>query len=172
MFNSINDNDINNIHNYINDIYIKLNNTPIKKNKVNTTKIIKKTKNTSYSLEQFKRRQNNINFLKNRKKKNIKNFSVIEFDKNFEQTLLENDYKKDWKKLDLYQKKTKINEYLLNKINSNILDNDLKKKLYDKLLLLLKSNKLNKYIIYNKNKCVISCIENINFENKKFIFIK
>ena len=74
-------------------------------------------------------------------------------------------------KIRFISKKKKINEYILDKINNNILDNKFKNEFNNKLLLLLKNSKFNKNIIYNKDGIFISSISNISFENKKYIII-
>ena len=82
---------------------------------INVNTVLKKNKpsQNNYHLQQFQYKQNCINYKKDLKKKKS-DITTINSTEELIELIEKYDYKKKWIKLDNYQKKQKINEYILN----------------------------------------------------------
>ena len=143
-----------------------------------TNEIIKNKQpiqNTNYQLEQHKWKQQYLNY-KRDLKKNIDNhnkpkYNNIESMEELNKFILENDYKKTWNRLDLFQKKYKLKQYIEELVENNLLLKDCKDELYINLVILLNKKSLKK-VKYNQMTHKIETIPNIKLlENKNYKLI-
>lgn len=147
----------NNIKNFNNNNNQLSCNTHDKNNKDNLgEKNLKSNQNqgNNYTLEQFKFQQNYLNYKRNKNKKKY-TFNIINSTDDLIKMIDEVDYKKPWNKLDNYQQKVKISEYL-KELN---LTKEEKNNKSEKYLKLLNDKNFNKIINYS-------------IEEKKIISIK
>lgn len=101
----------------------------------------------NYQLNQYQFKQNCLNYKRNLNKK-IHETKIIDTTEEMIEFLNNNDYKKNWNKLDCYQKKTKIKEFMSNNKENSI----------NYLELFLNKKIINKNIIYDKEKKQITSI--------------
>lgn len=143
----------------------KLNNTLVKKypdDKV--SKPVKKkkvSKGNLYSLNQIQWRQQCINYRRDLKKYpdgKVQNYDVIDEIAEMEKIINNNEYKKNWGRLDKYQKKKKIKEFInsLDKYSDEIND-----KLFTELSVLVDKDIIKKtsQVEYDKETCKILSIK-------------
>ena len=112
------------------------------------------SKGNTYALEQFKFQQSYLNYKRNENKKKD-DIQIINNTEELVKMIDENDYKKPWNKLDNYQKKIKIKEYVL---SLEIPESEQKTKL-EKFNSLLKDKTFNKSINYLIEEKKISSIK-------------
>lgn len=111
-------------------------------------------KGNTYALEQFKFQQSYLNYKRNENKKKH-DIQIINNTEELIKMIDENDYKKPWNKLDNYQKKIKIKEYVL---SLEIPESEQKTKL-EKFNSLLRDKTFNKSINYLIEEKKISSIK-------------
>lgn len=117
----------------------------------------------TYALEQFNRHQNYLTYKRSIKKNpdglnTETKYNILESNDILETYIEENDYKKPWNKLDKYQKKIKITEYIDNLINDNKLKKELKNKLIKDIIDTINIKKSFK-IDYDKDNKIITDIK-------------
>lgn len=106
------------------------------------------SKGNTYALEQFKFQQSYLNYKRNQNKKKD-DVQVINNTDELMKMIDENDYKKPWIKLDNYQKKKKIKEYVSDLEISEV-EKNTKLEKYNSLLKDKTFNKSVNYIIEQK----------------------
>ena len=117
----------------------------------------------TYALEQFSRKQNYLTYKRSIKKNpeglnTETNYNILESNNMLENFIEENDYKKPWNRLDKYQKKQKITEYIDILINDNKLNKELKNKLIKDVIDTINIKKSFK-IDYDKDNKIITDIK-------------
>lgn len=106
------------------------------------------SKGNTYALEQFKFQQSYLNYKRNQNKKKD-DIQVINNTDELVKMIDENDYKKPWLKLDNYQKKIKIKEYI-SELEISESEKNTKLEKYNSLLKNKTFNKSVNYIIDQK----------------------
>jgi hypothetical protein len=171
--NSNYDKDINNIRNTIlklnSSINSKIDSIPEENN-------IKNIQGNKYELSQFQYKVSSLNYRRNLKKnigkkpENINNLNNMDELSKFIQ---ENDYKKIWSKLDNFQKKKKLIEYIKLLDTNHLIKKDLLSQLRQQLLIKLKHNKLKskKVVEYDENNSIIKNISILTINPDKTYII-
>ena len=137
------------------------------KNKLEVKKdetILKNIKGNVYELSQFQWKVSSLNYKRNLRKNIGKNDESINNLDNMEQLyklISENDYKKKWNKLDNYQKKRKLIQYVSYLVDSGQINSLLKETLNNELIKKLNNKKLKSSTVVNYNKDNFK-IESIN----------
>jgi hypothetical protein len=169
------DKDIVDIKNKINKLNLSI------KDKKDLEKIIDNTnikniKGNVYALSQFQYKVSSLNYRRNLRKNIGKKEEDINNLDNMEQLskfISETDYNKKWNKLDNYQKKKKIIQYVSNLVASGQINSSLKDTLNNELLKKLKNNKLksSKTVNYNMDNFKIESINILKIlPDKKYEF--
>jgi len=140
----------------------------------NTTEKIKNNKGNVYALNNFMYKQSSINYRK--QQKDHFNGKKIDYIVSTEQELLstisKNDYCKSWLRLDKYQKKVKIKEYIMYLVKNDKLDITDKESLLELLFKMVDNNQLkNKSKVkYDKDISKIMSISCLTLlDNKKYV---
>lgn len=120
-------------------------------------------KGNTYALSQFQYRVSSLNYRRTMKKnvdKKEENINSLDSMKELNSFISENDYKKKWNKLDNYQKKKKLVQYINQLIQKNIITSEEKKNITANLMDLLKKGKLksNNVVNYNLDNKMIESI--------------
>ena len=120
-------------------------------------------KGNAYALSQFQYRVSSLNYrrtMKNNVDKKEENINSLDSMKELNSFISENDYKKKWNKLDNYQKKKKLVQYINQLIQQNIITSEEKKNITANLMDLLKKGKLksNNVVNYNLDNKMIESI--------------
>jgi hypothetical protein len=99
-----------------------------------------------------------------------KEYNIVSNEDELLKSIEENSYKKTWNRLDLFQKKTKIKEYILDLYTNNKLSDSLKNTMISKIDSIIKKGS-SKLIIYNNINSIrtIWCIQ-LHNETNKYIF--
>ena len=126
-----------------------------------------------YALDQFKWKQGYINYKRDLKKYpngKVINYDLVEGEQNLIEILRKNEYKKSWGKLDIYQQKTKVKEYVKSLVDTK-LESRFEQALIKELCNLVDHGKIKKtnqvsYDSINSNIITIKCL--ILFENKSY----
>ena len=151
--NSNYDTDIDGIKKQVTTINTSLN---VTNDTVKTDIPVKKLNGNRHELSQFQYRVSSINYKRNLKKNMYKKPEIInnlESMDELSQFIQENDYRKKWTKLDNFQKKKKLLEYINDLINTCVLDISFKTQLHNVLKINLENKKLksNKIVNYDTN---------------------
>ena len=125
-----------------------------------------------YTMETIQRKQNYINYKRDIRKNpdgNVENYNVIETE-NLINTISSLDYNKTWSRLDKYQKKVKLIQYIHSLEHSNNLTKQTKETLLAELLDLIinkkiKSNDIN----YDIKTQRLMSIKQLNFKEGSYI---
>ena len=135
-----------------------------KKQPKDELKVTPITNHKNYKLDQHKWKQQYINYKRNLRKdptgENTKSFNVFQNNNDLSDFLKKNEYKKKWNRLDNYQKKVKVKEYLRQLVDLDELSIEKSKLLIIKFDILINSKKLKK-VDYDSENCKIVSI-NIN----------
>jgi len=111
-----------------------------------------------------------------RKLQNIKAVKPIDTMSSLEQfvnnSIIVNKYSRSWNKLEKKLKITKLKQFCDDSQKNYNFNNDLKNKLFQKLLSLLNCSNLNKknQITYDENECIITEIKGLSFGNEIYNF--
>lgn len=165
--------EINNIINNINEINKSYTNKLENNNNNNISSSKKKIiSGNIYELEQHKRKQKYLTYTRCIKSNpdNIfktENYNLLDSNKSLLDTIEKYDYKKNWSRLDLYQKNLKFQEFVDSLIYNNKLKEDLRQKLIDDLKQFnIKKDKSFK-VEYNKDTCSIISIKPLTINPDK-----
>lgn len=119
----------------------------------------------SYQLDQHKWKQQCINYRRELRKnphgEHKKMFNVFENTNDLSDFLNKHEYKKKWNRLDNYQKRVKVKEYIDHLVNKGELSIEHSKLLQIKLDVLIHSKKLKKVDYDIENACIKSIELNI-----------
>lgn len=152
----------------------KLNSTLIEKYPddriIKTVKKKKISKGNVYSLNQIQWRQKCINYRRDVKKfpdGKVKNYDVIDNISDMEKMISNNEYKKNWGRLDKYQKKKKIKEFVN---NLSKYSNEINNKLFNKLSELVDKDIIKKtsQVEYDKETCKIISIKCLELNDSNY----
>ena len=138
------DKDIVDIKNKINKLNLSINDKKDLEKIIDNTNI-KNIKGNIYALSQFQYKVSSLNYRRNLRKNIGKKEEDINNLDNMEQLskfISETDYNKKWNKLDNYQKKKKLIQYVSNLVAGGKINSSLKETLNNELLKKLKNNKL------------------------------
>ena len=169
------DKDIEDIKNKINKLNLSINDKKDLEKIIDNTNI-KNIKGNVYALSQFQYKVSSLNYRRNLRKNIGKKEEDINNLDNMEQLskfISETDYNKKWNKLDNYQKKKKIIQYVSNLVASGQINSSLKDTLNNELLKKLKNNKLksSKTVNYNMDNFKIESINILKIlPDKKYEF--
>ena len=169
------DKDIEDIKNKINKLNLSINDKKDLEKIIDNTNI-KNIKGNVYALSQFQYKVSSLNYRRNLRKNIGKKEEDINNLDNMEQLskfISETDYNKKWNKLDNYQKKKKIIQYVSNLVASGKINSSLKDTLNNELLKKLKNNKLksSKTVNYNMDNFKIESINILKIlPDKKYEF--
>ena len=128
----------------------------------------------NYALQQHQWKQGYLNYKREIRRNpdgNVMNFDVVESKEDLINIINQNEYKKSWGRLDKFQQRKKINEYVKNLVNKELLDNIYEKVLIKQLEELINTNKIIKtaHVKYNSENCEIDTIKCLDlFENKTY----
>jgi hypothetical protein len=139
----------------------------------NPIKIEKTNINSNYNLEQHKSKQKYLNYKRNLKKYPLghtENYNTFESMDKLSSFLTNNEYKKKWNRLDNYQKKIKIKEYIDSLIKNGELLLENKNELYIQLEILLNKKKL-KNVNYDLELCYIVNMKILEFSKGNYKFL-
>lgn len=169
------DKDIEDIKNKINKLNLSINDKKDLEKIIDNTNI-KNIKGNVYALSQFQYKVSSLNYRRNLRKNIGKKEEDINNLDNMEQLskfISETDYNKKWNKLDNYQKKKKIIQYVSNLVASGKINSSLKETLNNELLKKLKNNKLksSKTVNYDMDNFKIESINILKIlPDKKYEF--
>ena len=169
------DKDIEDIKNKINKLNLSINDKKDLEKIIDNTNI-KNIKGNVYALSQFQYKVSSLNYRRNLRKnigKKEEDINNLDNMKQLSKFISETDYNKKWNKLDNYQKKKKIIQYVSNLVASGQINSSLKDTLNNELLKKLKNNKLksSKTVNYNMDNFKIESINILKIlPDKKYEF--
>ena len=169
------DKDIEDIKNKINKLNLSINDKKDLEKIIDNTNI-KNIKGNVYALSQFQYKVSSLNYRRNLRKnigKKEEDINNLDNMKQLSKFISETDYNKKWNKLDNYQKKKKIIQYVSNLVASGKINSSLKDTLNNELLKKLKNNKLksSKTVNYNMDNFKIESINILKIlPDKKYEF--
>ena len=132
---------------------------------------------SNYHLQQHQWKQKCIEFKKDLKRYpngKVTDYDVLENTANLIDIININEYKKTWTRLDNYQKKKKLTEFITELVNKDKLSIDNSKTLLLKLQILVNNKKINKSkdVDYCKEICKIKSIKTVTIlDNKDYILL-
>ena len=169
------DKDIEDIKNKINKLNLSINDKKDLEKIIDNTNI-KNIKGNVYALSQFQYKVSSLNYRRNLRKnigKKEEDINNLDNMKQLSKFISETDYNKKWNKLDNYQKKKKIIQYVSNLVASGKINSSLKETLNNELLKKLKNNKLksSKTVNYDMDNFKIESINMLKIlPDKKYEF--
>jgi len=169
------DKDIEDIKNKINKLNLSINDKKDLEKIIDNTNI-KNIKGNVYALSQFQYKVSSLNYRRNLRKnigKKEEDINNLDNMKQLSKFISETDYNKKWNKLDNYQKKKKIIQYVSNLVASGKINSSLKETLNNELLKKLKNNKLksSKTVNYDMDNFKIESINILKIlPDKKYEF--
>ena len=100
----------------------------------------------------------------------VENFEIIETQDKLMETIQDNEYKRPWTRLDSYQKKVKIKEFIADLEKEEKLNNEQCIILQKELLSLIKQGKINKtsQVNYDKDVEKLISINNVEISNNSY----
>ena len=138
-------------------------------------KVIKNIQGNKYELSQFQFKVSSLNYKRNIMKnigRNPEKINKVDNMDELSKIIQQNDYKKSWNKLDNFQKKIKINQYVNLLESKGLVKDELIPLLRNQLLTKLKNNKLKSKKIVNYDENILT-IKNISIliinSDKSFI---